>query len=66
MDFGSDASLKLTGKLTVELWVNRADSTTFERFLSHSTDANTFAYEVGVITSTLTTGACSSTAVQQS
>jgi hypothetical protein len=48
VDFGSDASLKLSGKLTVELWVNRVDKTTFERFLSHSTDANTFAYEVGV------------------
>jgi len=48
VDFGSDASLELSGKLTVQLWVNRADTTTFERFLSHSTDANTFAYEVGV------------------
>jgi biopolymer transport protein ExbB len=48
VDFGSDASLKLSGELTVELWVNRADDTTFERFLSHSTDADTFAYEVGV------------------
>jgi biopolymer transport protein ExbB len=48
VDFGSDASLKLSGNLTVELWVNRVDKTTFERFLSHSTDANTFAYEVGV------------------
>jgi len=48
VDFGSDASLKLSDQLTVELWVKRADDTTFERFLSHSTDVDTFAYEVGV------------------
>lgn len=48
VDFGSDDSLKLTDKLTIELWVMRTDKTTFERFLSHSIDANTYAYEVGV------------------
>ncbi len=48
VDFGSDASLKLSDQLTVEVWVKRTDDTTFERFLSHSTDADTFAYEVGV------------------
>lgn len=48
VDFGSGDSLKLTDKLTIELWVKRTDKTTFERFLSHSIDANTYAYEVGV------------------
>jgi len=48
VDFGSDASLQLTDEFTIELWVNRTDKTTFERFLSHSTDASTYAYEVGV------------------
>lgn len=47
VDFGSADSLKLTDKLTIELWVKRTDKTTFERFLSHSIDANTYAYEVG-------------------
>ena len=48
VDFGSDASLQLTDEFTIELWVNRTDKTTFERFLSHSIDASTYAYEVGV------------------
>ena len=47
VDFGSDTSLKLTNKFTIELWVKRTDKTIFERFLSHSINASTYAYEVG-------------------
>ncbi|MBN1176841.1 MAG: LamG domain-containing protein [Dehalococcoidales bacterium] len=48
VNFGSDDSLELIDELTITLWVNRADKTTFERFLSHSIDSSTYAYEVGV------------------
>jgi hypothetical protein len=48
VDFGSDTSLELANKFTIELWVKRTDKTNFERFLSHSINASTYAYEVGV------------------
>lgn len=48
VDYGSDNSLKMTDALTIELWVKRPDNTTFERFLSHSSGVNSYAYEVGV------------------
>lgn len=48
IDYGSDNSLKMTDALTIGLWVNRTDSTTFERFLSHSIDTANYAYELGV------------------
>ncbi len=48
IDFGSGSSLKVTDAITIELWVNRTDNTTFERFLSHSLDTANYAYEFGV------------------
>ena len=48
IDFGSNASLQPTDNLTVEMWVNRTDNTTFERFLSHSIDSSNYAFEFGV------------------
>ena len=48
VDFGSDISLKMEDAFTIALWVKRTDKTTFETFLSHSGDADSWAYEVGV------------------
>ena len=48
IDFGSKYSLKMTDALTIILWVKRVDDTTFERFISHSSGVDSYAYEVGV------------------
>jgi len=48
IDYGSGSSLNMTDALTIELWVNRTDNTTFERFLSHSLNSADYAYELGV------------------
>jgi len=48
INFGTNNSLKVNDALTISLWVKRPDKTTFERFLSHSTDADNYAYELGV------------------
>ena len=48
VDCGNDASLNITDAITVEAWVKRSSKSNFERILSNSIDADSYAYEVGV------------------
>ena len=48
VSFGSDSGYNATRELTIALWVKRETTDTFERFVSNSTAANSYAYELSV------------------
>ncbi|MFA5856930.1 MAG: DNRLRE domain-containing protein [Candidatus Pacearchaeota archaeon] len=47
IDFGNSPTLALTNNFTISLWLRKTDKTTFERYLSHSSGASTYAFEIG-------------------